>query len=277
MPTLEEAIKQEAERNRANGRTEGIRQAQKQIIAVCTPTLGAVSMWWHTCMVDLLWPTNMSKSFLPARDLKGNEIGQMRNRLVHSAFLFEKHNDVKIHSLMWIDDDVLVHRFAMLQLARHDVDIAAGVYFTKCDVAEPLIFEGGSSGCANFKPDTVEEHWGYAQGLSLVKMDVYRRMEEELELPKDEYGATQFYKSPEFGVDQKTGALILGGTEDFIFFDNASKMGIRPIVDSTKFAFGWHFDLAHQQGYPRQQWDQWVRREPVVWPARGDIQEVVWD
>lgn len=263
------------DRTERQARFTGIAPAKRKCLAVLTPTLGNVSMWWHTALVDLIWPMNTGKGFIPVMDQKGGEIGEMRNRLVTLALQFEAAQDIDLEYLMWIDDDVIVGRMALLALAQHDRDIASGVYFSKNDMPQPLIFDGPSSGTARWEPDKLLEKWGWAQGLSLVRLAVYKRMRDELNLGVDKYGNPAWFKEPEFGKDEQ-GNITLGGTEDFHFFENASKLGYRPLIDCTKHAFGWHYDAALKTGYPKRQWEQYVRREPIVWPLK-DGGEVVWE
>lgn len=279
---LAEAIQQDAkqrqevsERINASDR-QGIVPAVRRAIAVLTPTLGNVSMWWHTSMTDLVWPMNTGKAFIPKMDLKGGQIGQMRNFLVKMALDYEAAQGINVEYLMWVDDDVIISRLAMLTLAAHDRDIASGVYFCKGEIGnEPLIFAGPSSGTLKFRPDECFEAWGWSLGLSLIRTTVFKRMRDELDLGVDEYGSPKWFAQPDFGVDS-SGMMTVGGTEDFVFFGNASKLGYRPLIDCTKHAFGWHFDLAAKTAYPKVQWEQYVRREPIVWPATRDTKEVVW-
>jgi hypothetical protein len=271
-----EAIEKEARQRRQN-ELDGIVPQRSCTIAVLTPTLGIISAWWHTSMLGLVWPTNTGRAPVMAQDMKGNEVGEMRNRLVKICLTMADAQNVELDSILWLDDDVIVSRFALLTLRAHDRDIVAGVYMTKLEPgAEPLIFKGGGAGCDPFIPDEVRETWGYAQGLSLVKTDVYRRMEKDLDLGTDKYGNPSWYKVPEFGMDTH-GNLIMGGTEDFHFFKNAEKLGIRPLVDCTKHAFGFHYDLKGKVGYPLPQWKQFVRQEPIVWPASKHHPEVIWE
>lgn len=271
--TYEEAVKE------AVGRRNGVLTAPQQVIAVLTPTLGVVSMWWHTSQLDLLWPMNTGKAFLPTPDNVGGEIAEMRNRLVSMALAAETEK-IKIHSLMWIDDDVIVNRAAILALAAHDRDIASGVYFCKGEFSNPLIFPGPGAGSSPYVPvagpdDEGQESWGWAQGLSLVRTEVYKRLRDETDLGRDKYGAPRWYEKPDFKVNE-SGALDVGGTEDFPFFKKCNDLGYRALVDRSQFAFGFHYDAAGKAGYPRLQWEQFIRREPIVWPARNGHPEVVW-
>lgn len=273
----EEAIQKDAAKRKSEYEAAGIVPQRTLSIAVLTPTLGVISAWLHTAMQGLVWPTNTGKAPVMCQDMKGNEVGEMRNRLVTTVLTMSEAHNVELDSILWLDDDVICSRFALITLRAHDRDIAAGVYFTKMDPgAEPLIFDGGGAGCAPWRPDEVFESWGYAQGLSLVRTDVYRRMRDELDIGQDKYGNPAWYKQPSFGVD-KHGGVTTGGTEDFHFFANAEKLGIRPLVDCTKHAFGFHYALQTRVGYPVPQWKQFVKQEPIVWPKTRHHAEVIWE
>jgi len=267
----------EAEKAQANGQRQGLVPAKTKVIAVLTPTLGMVSIHWTVAIQNLLWPMNVGKGFIPGMDQVGNEVGEMRNKLVALVLEQAQKSGHDLEGIFWIDDDVIVNKMALLKLASHDRDIAAGVYFCKGDLGEPLIFSGGQTGTMKFLPDETFEAWGWAQGLSYVRAEVYTRMAEDLDLGKDKYGNPCWYKKPDFGIDETTGQMTVGGTEDFHFFTNANKLGYRCLVDCSKFAFGWHYDHAAKTAYPKRQWEQYIRREPVIWPATRSHPEVIWD
>ncbi len=254
----------------------GIVPAKKRYLPVLTPTLGAVSMWWHSKCSDMIWPMNTGKAFIPMIDLIGGQIAEMRNRLVTIALDYKKTHDADMEYVMWLDDDVICSHMAMCRLLSHNRDIASGVYFCKGETGnEPLIFAGPSSGTMKFIPDEVFEAWGWAQGLCVIRTEVYERMRDELDLGVDRYGNPNWYKVPDFGVDAN-GCITTGGTEDFHFFGNAAKLGYRPLIDCTKFAFGFHYDLGTKLGYPVQQWEQWVKMQHIVWPEQYGGKETVW-
>jgi len=265
---------------RREARTEIVRESggivptKRKAIAVLTPTLGQISMWWTVGLLDLVWPMNTSRAFMPLVDQRGDNIGETRNRLVKMVLDSEQATNVEIEYVMWLDDDVIIQRPVLLALLSHDRDIASGVYFSKTDHAEPLIFSGPGSGSLKFKPDEIFEAWGWSNGLCVIKTAVYKRMMDELDLGVDQYGNPCFYKQPDFGVNEQ-GNLQLGGTEDFHFFENCSKLGYRPIIDCRKHAFGFHYDAEAKTAYPKPQWQQFLRREPIVWP-KPEGGEVVW-
>lgn len=255
-------------------RPKGVPAAPARIIPVLTPTLGMVSVWWFTGVLDLLWPMNTGKAVIPMPDRKGGEIAEMRNRLVQMVLATETDKQ-KIHSLFWLDDDVIINRAALLKLASHGRDIASGVYFAKGDVGEPLIFGGPCSGTLPFQPNKEFEAWGWAQGLSLVSMEVYKRMRDELNMGVDKYGVPNWYEASDFRI-REDGSVAMNGTEDFPFFQKANDLGYRCLVDCSQHTFGFHYDAANDVGYPRAQWEQFIRREPIVWPAKNGEEEVIW-
>jgi hypothetical protein len=163
-----------------------------------------------------------------------------------------------------------------MQLMSHDRDIVSGVYFTKAPgmITRPLIFPSRLGGESRFTPAPNDgqlsvEAWGHGMGLTLIKPDVYVRMDRELKLPKDKYGNPQWYRTtagrPDY-VHVEDGVMDYGGTEDLYFLDNAAKLGYKPLVDCSKHAFGFHHDKAKNQGYPEAQWADKVANRPIRWP-----------
>jgi hypothetical protein len=253
---------------------------RQKVIVVCTPTLGEVSMDWAQTLCQLSMPMNVSRGSLSARDIKGGEIGELRNKLVSICLEMEKSRSVDIDSILWLDDDVICHPMVVCALARHETDIASGVYFCKGEMGQPLIFAGPSQGTLPWKPTADHDEppmqaWGWAQGLCLIRLEVYKRMLAECpDMGVDQYGNPRWYHKPDFGFTDN-GLLTVGGTEDFPFFERAGKLGYKPVVDCCKFAFGWHYDKGIQQCYPRKQWKAQQDRKPIVWRTKDG--EVVWE
>ena len=245
-----------------------------KFVAVCTPTLGMVTIEWASALRALLLPLNSGYCECFGKDDVGGEIAEGRNGCVARALSYET-DDREITHLFWLDDDVIAPRTAIIRLMSHDVDIAAGVYFLKCPISEPLIFPGRGAGTSPFVPDQVFETWGVGMGITLVKTSVYRRMREDLELPLDKYGKPQWYKTPSaldaVVVDE---VLFAGGTEDLYFCDRAGKMGCKVVADTSRYAFGWHYDCRNGIGYPEKQWRQHMAGEAITWDTPGGV--VTW-
>lgn len=245
-------------------------------ICLCTPSLGQVSVWWTRQMMKLLWPLNIGKMLMFEQDSVGGEIAEARNAIVAKCLNLEASGEIEVDSLFWVDDDVLVTMGALLSLYEHHVPIASGVYFTKGEPGQPLIFPGRLHGTAEFVPDTVMRGvWGHGMGLTLVKADVYKRMLVG-GLPTDKYGRPEWYKTNRgYKVDPEAKTLDCGGTEDLYFLDAASKLGYSSVVDCRKHAFGFHYDAAKRTGYPERQWNDWSAARPITWDTKSG--PVVWE
>lgn len=245
--------------------------ARPKLVCLCTPSLGTVSLWWARAISAILWPQNIGKYVHFTQDVKGDEIAETRNRIVSDVLALEEKHYVEIDSVFWVDDDVIVAAGALLQLYAHQRDIVSGVYFTKGEPSNPLIYPERLAGVSTFVPDTAMDVWGHGMGLCLVKAGVYRKMAKRC--PKDKYGRPQWYKTNR-EMKLVGGMLDCGGTEDLHFLDRAGKLGYQPMVDCSKHAFGWHYDLKTGQGYPKRQWNQWAKNQSVTWQTPEG--RVVW-
>lgn len=247
---------------------------KKKFIAICTPTLGMVSMEWAYKLRSLVWPMNTGFIQLSVQDDVGGEVAECRNRCVQLA-LGVNSDTREVTHLFWLDDDVLIKPLALLALLSHNRPIASGVYFTRCEYSQPLIFPARFGGVAPFVPDTAAEMWGHGMGLTLVEMGVYKHMIEDGKLGKDKYGRHQFYKTTG-GEDLEVidGMACMEGTEDLFFLEAASKLAYKPVVDMGRQAFGWHYDKEKKTAYPLKQWEQARAGKPIVWDTPNG--EVIW-
>lgn len=214
-----------------------------KVIAQCTPSLGTVSLQWANAVKSLLWPMATGETALFLRDGEGGEIAEVRNTIVQSALIADELTPIS--HLFWIDDDVIPQQGALLELLHQNVDICSGVYFSKREgsQSEPLIFPLGG-GRDKFRPNTIYDVAGHGMGLTLVRLEVYKRMRDELNLPPDKYNRPGWYhtskKDDEYSCDS-AGIIDAGHTEDLYFCTNAMKLGYQPRIVCTKHAFGFHF------------------------------------
>lgn len=227
-------------------------------------------MWWTRQLLNLSWPLNMGKRVDFVRDSQGGEIAECRNFLVWKNLNLAAKNGLEIDSFFWVDDDVLVTSGALLQLYNHHLPMVSGVYFTKQELCEPLIFPSKGGGTLKFVPNQLVEVWAHGMGLTLVKAEVYQQMLDK-GLPLDKYGKPEWYKTED---EYKLNGTVLegAGTEDLYFCDQAGKLGIKTFVDTGKWTFGFHFDYKTNKGYPSPQFAQFEKDEAVTWPNG-----VVWE
>lgn len=248
--------------------------AKRPVIAMATPSMGIVSIRWHTASRNIQQPLNSTFCPLVREDAVGGQIAEARNRIVQDALNYQSATH-EVTSLLWLDDDVIVHPMCLLKLLSHDRDIAAGVYFTKSEVAQPLIFDGPGQMTRKFVPNQTFETWGWAMGLSLIKLDVFRRTRDELQLPNDQHGNPEWFRTPTLADSTlEDGILTVGGTEDFPFFEKCAKLDIKPLVDTSHLTFGWHYDMHGRKGYPLEQYEQYCQMQPVTWKTPEG--EVAW-
>lgn len=233
-----------------------------QMVIAGIPTLGTVSTEWAVAWRTVAWPTNTVIGIVLE---KGKRVAEARNAIVRKALSLEN-NQLEVSHIFWLDDDVLPHRDALKALYNHHRDIVSGVYFTKEEAAEPLIYSGPLQGCEPFVPDKLLPVWGHGSGLTLVAGSVYRRMATECDLGTDEYGNPQWYRtiSGESHVDGNR-ETVTDATEDLYFCDLAGKLGFQCFVDTSRPAFGWHYDAGNSRGYPRRQWEEYQRTGAITW------------
>ncbi len=259
MPRAKKAKRGTIERNQTG-------LVRKKFVSVCTPSLGTVSILWAICLSQLEYPLNYGRLFMPVLDDIGGTIDSCRNQCVARTLMMED-DRAEITHILWLDDDVIFCPSVLRRLMSHGRDIASGVYFLKDDVPEPLIFPERFCGTVPFVPDQVKEYWGCGSGLTLVKTGVYKRMLEELKLPMGREGKWPEWYRTTCADDNEVcdGVKNGGGTEDLYFCELASKIGVKPLVDTSRHAFGFHYDSRTNKAYPLPQWEQYAAGQPITW------------
>lgn len=236
--------------------------------------------WWARTVGNIAWPFNTGKVVHYVEDDIGGMVAEGRNQIVaHILEMSERNPTTEIDKIFWMDDDVLPISPLILRALDshiHKSPIVSGVYFSKEEYAQPLIFPEKGHGVGTFEPDKAIEAWACGMGLTLVKVDLYRQMRDELKLPMDAKGNPEWYRTKGRNVDlvrDEGKFLDLGGTEDLYFCDLAAKLGVRPIIDMGKHAFGFHYSLATKQAFPTKQWEQFRKNKPIVWDtAHGPVE-----
>ncbi len=281
-------------------------------IARCTPSLGKVSLVWASMAESLHYPAGYGRLLLIEIDKVGGEIAECRNKIVAEALAFNRDRGPISH-LFWLDDDVLVMPNAIMELLSQQVDICSGTYFFKVEgpASQPLLWPGTISSEMNlrefdapamfpFRPDVILPVQYCGMGLTLVKLSVYQRMLDELDLGEDRYGNPQWYRTgKDEGFSQRgseSGPSVY--TEDSYFLTQTAKLGIQPLGVTTRHAFGFHVQSnwecdcglsttdtmkaqAHRRsfpkhkvfegitGYPQEQWQTWANDAGIRWRVPG--------
>lgn len=241
------------------------------------PTFGTVNIFWASRVFGMLrHPMH--------RDLRqyvivGQEVGLARNQIVARALDVERQDPSRRCShVFFVDDDVLVHPEALLQLMSHGVPIVSGLYFAKTSVPQALVLmEEGV--VRTWRPGEVVNCWAHGMGLTLVEADVFRRLRDETDLGTDAQGFPNWFETTRDGLvlRQDGTPALQNQTEDVAFLRKAAAIGYQPRVDTGPQAFGFHWAQAEQRGYPLKQWFEFQQHGRITWTDTPDGVPVVWE
>lgn len=112
-------------------------------------------------------------------------------------------------------------------------DVVGGLYWTKGELGQPMIYGNSEAIPVNFipqlpQPETVQRCNGLGMGFTLFKMDIFR----DSRVPKPWFKTLQEYVP---------GAGGRAYTQDLYFFENIHKLGYKVACD-TRVKVG-HYDL----------------------------------
>lgn len=195
------------------------------------PRLAPVTTQWHRAVSNLVMPTNFNKVNVQT---DGMEVGDARNKAAQLVL------DAKPRPkyLLFIDYDVLPMHDAVTKLlyraqTNPDFDIFAGVYCSKTDTPEPLIYNNWGEGpywdwavgdILGLNPDNPIV--GVHMGMTLIRASLFERLESTEDKP---WFLTQ--NRAEFN---STGLQFVHGTEDLYFCKRAvEEVGAKILVDTS--------------------------------------------
>lgn len=144
-------------------------------LIIAIPSRGSVRAEWAASFKMLEPPVNYSWM---VRTLIGQEVAQARNGSVVDA----KEHGAKY--LMFIDDDVLIpnqgiRRLVYLMEQHPDWDLLSGIYVTKSDPPQTLVFKEGSPGPSwDWKFNEQFEITGCGMGCCLIRMSAFEKIPE---------------------------------------------------------------------------------------------------
>jgi predicted SAM-dependent methyltransferase len=192
-------------------------------VVIGIPSFGMVSTYFMQARMSQQFPL-VSSSF--DKIVLNKPIADARNEIVQFAL------DQGANYIYWLDDDVLAPPDSFLKLQRHNKDIINGVYWSKSNPPMPLLFRGHLEGSYyNWHVGDLIEIDAAGSGLTLVKTDVYRKMQKELGGP---------WYSVEYGSFPGNNDIPYNNTEDLYFYWKAKKLGYQVWADTSIQAF--HFD-----------------------------------
>lgn len=236
-----------------------------RLVVIGVPSLGTVSLEWALAFSQLVYPM---ATVIGKNVCKGRSVAEARNEIARAAFDLADVDETELTHVFFLDDDVLPAPHVLPRLLGHRVPIVSGVYFSRCEASEPLIFSGPYSGSERFEPGAgLKAVWGHGMGLTLIAAEVFRRMNDG-SLEADRYGNPCWFRTQQGEIVEQGGKrVIVNRTEDLYFLDAANKLGYQPHVDCSPTAFGWHYDRRTQRGYPYPQWCEFREKQTVTWPT----------
>jgi hypothetical protein len=190
-----------------------------------------VSFEWAMCFANANYPMNLNREIVVR---KGSETGDARNIIVKRAL------QVKSKYLWFLDDDVAPPFFAIRKLI-YDLEqakdpaimIAAGIYASKTNPAEPTIYDGNNNGPYwSWKKNQIIDipDLRVATGCMVIKTELFTLIDE-----------------PWFKTVQTDGdGDVLGSrqTDDLYFCDKVRAAGYRMIADGSVLCVHWDLSKA---------------------------------
>lgn len=246
----------------------------REFIAFGVPSFGLVHLFWVQGLMGLRMPMNRIVRHF---HIFGKEVGDARNEIVARALAVEEREPgLRCSHVFFLDDDVLIHPDALVQLMSHDRDIVSGLYYAKCAVPTPLILDDDFGGTVrSWSPGDLVECAGHGMGLTLIKAEVFRRMRDAGALGVDPFGHPAWFKTTRDHLVRGSGApVMVNQTEDMAFLDKARALGYRPCVDTSNATFGFHWQQSERRAYPLKQWAEVQAKGTITWET--DHGPVVW-
>lgn len=150
-----------------------------------TPTRGVVRIEWHNAIQGLVVPTNWSmvsmsqpmSTFIPVRF----QVADAQNMIVQEMLKGD------FEWLLLLEDDVIPPLDLLIKLngymQRADTPVVSGLYYTKSEPSEPLIYRGRGDGAyMDFRLGDRVWAEGVPTGCLLIHHSILREMSEDAEL-----------------------------------------------------------------------------------------------
>lgn len=249
----------------------------RPVIVIGIPSFGMVHMFFVKGYFDLRMPMNTIAKHVY---VVGKEVGDARNEIVAKALALEQDDpSVRCEKIFFLDDDVMVHPDALLQLISRQRPIVSGLYYAKTSVPTPLVLHDQFEGTAHsWTPGDLVECYGHGMGICLIEADVFRRMRDECDLGVNRFGHPNWFRTTRDAAHPILAAdgarRIINETEDMHFLRLARGLGYQTAVDTSAQAFGWHLDTKKMTAYPLKQFREYQQQGTITWETEKG--PVVW-
>lgn len=203
----------------------------KEISTICViPTRGTIHFKVVQSWMSLMNP--MNQKFIRIF-ISGMEVGAAYNAAIEMILANPELSKWKY--ILTLEEDNMPPPDGLLKLYESigEYDVVEGLYWTKGEGGQPMIYGNPNEFPLNFipqmpVPDTLQRCNGLGMGFNLFKMDIFK----DPRLPKPYFKTVQEYTP---GVGGKK------YTQDLYFFENAGKLGYKFACD-TRVKVG-HYDV----------------------------------
>lgn len=193
-----------------------------------------VSPEWALSMMNLRYPRNTRHGQFATKGLKREEA---RIKLVEKAIA------ENAEYLLFIDDDTAPPFDTVSQLMREldtagkDVMVCGGIYTTKTEPIEPLVFlDQGSGPHWNWKFGDVFQCWGLGTGCMMIRTEVFKHISKpwfrDIDSIEDVGSDTQV-----FGKDGKPDTFYM--TDDLYFCQKVNDAGFKILAHGGVLPVHW--------------------------------------
>jgi hypothetical protein len=187
---------------------------------IIIPTRGmihckVVSAWW-----SLITPMNQKSTKVFA---VGMEVGDAYNNMITQILANPELSKWKY--ILTMEEDNLPPPDGLLKLyeSMNDYDVVGGLYWTKGEHGQPMIYGEGKTDDLHFRPQPpqveIQPCDGLGMGFTLFKMDIFR----DSRVPQPWFRTLNEY-DPQAGIKMYT--------QDLYFFENIRKLGYKVACDT---------------------------------------------
>jgi hypothetical protein len=216
---------------KANARLEASKSYKDLSTIIVTPTRGGRSLCprYVSAITGMMRPMNQ-QCFGPVF-LSGMEVGHAFNSAVEMILSHPQLSKFKY--MLTVEDDNIPPPDGLLKMyeAIGEYDVIGGLYWTKGEAGQPMIYGNPKITPLNFVPqqvvpDSVQHCNGLGMGFNLFKVDIFRKIEKPWFETKQEW-------------DPNTGSKCY--TQDLYFYEKLAKAGYKVACD-TRVRVG-HLDI----------------------------------
>lgn len=208
---------------------------------------------WHLAVRSLQIPTNVNVREVHRRSLFKDgkftiPIDQAQNEMVQDAL------NINAEYILFIEDDTIPPPGVLLELGRvldtsgPEVMACGGIYTTRCDAPEPIVYMGPGQGAHwDWRLGDIFECWALGMGCTMIRMQIFKMMSKpwfkELKTLEElrEY-PDLFPDQPEIKPGMKGGI-----SSDLFFFTKLAQMGFKVLAHGGVLPI--HWDVEKNQGY----------------------------